>query len=150
VQGVLDKIGMGGMMQQLSDLGLDELLNTPPPGLDEAIAISKVVEFVESASYARFTRIVFDTAPTGHTLRMLALPDFVAATLEKVRTLQGRLGGAGKVVAALFGDGGGEKTVARLRKLQDRVEMVAQLFRCAPRARSAVGPCSWAVLKQAL
>lgn len=118
------------MMEQLSELGLDELLNTPPPGLDEAIAISKVVEFVESASYARFTRIIFDTAPTGHTLRMLSLPDFVSSTLTKVQTLQSKLGGAGKVVGALFGGGGGEKAVERLQKLQARVDMVAALFRC--------------------
>jgi arsenite/tail-anchored protein-transporting ATPase len=118
-------------MNSLSDLGLEELLSTPPPGLDEAIAISKVVEFVESAQYARFTRIVFDTAPTGHTLRMLTLPDFVAQTLEKASALQKKLGGAGGgFVGALFGAGGGTKAVEQLRTLQDRVEMVSGLFRC--------------------
>ena len=61
-----------------------ELLDTPPPGLDEAVAIAKVVQFAQSEQYARFTRIVFDTAPTGHTLRLLALPDFVDASLKKI------------------------------------------------------------------
>jgi anion-transporting ArsA/GET3 family ATPase len=140
MQGVLDKFGMGGMMDQLKELGLDELLHTPPPGLDEAIAIAKVVEFVESASYARFTRIIFDTAPTGHTLRMLSLPDFVSATLIKVQTLQSKLGGAGKLVGALFGDGGGEKAVERLQKLKDRVDMVARLFRRVPKFQCIAEP----------
>ena len=127
-------------MDQLAGLGLEELLNTPPPGLDEAIAISKVVEFVESAEYARFTRIVFDTAPTGHTLRMLTLPDFVAATLEKVSRLQGKLSGAGGGIGqALFGAGGGDKAIKQLRKLQDRVELVSRLFRCAP---AVAPPCA--------
>ena len=45
----------------------------------------QVVQFVQAAEYARFSRIVFDTAPTGHTLRLLALPDFVDASLAKVR-----------------------------------------------------------------
>lgn len=38
----LDKLGLGMLTQQLKDLDLGELMDTPPPGVDEAIAISKV------------------------------------------------------------------------------------------------------------
>ena len=64
--------------------GAGELLDTPPPGIDEAIAIAKLVQFLKDPKYARFTRIVFDTAPTGHTLRLLALPDFLDTSVGKV------------------------------------------------------------------
>ena len=58
-----------------------ELLDTLPPGVDEAVAIAKVVQFVKSPKYAHFGAIVFDTAPTGHTLRLLTLPDFLDKTM---------------------------------------------------------------------
>ena len=58
-----------------------ELLDTLPPGVDEAVAISRVVQITKSPEYAHFTRIIFDTAPTGHTLRLLTLPDFLDASL---------------------------------------------------------------------
>jgi arsenite/tail-anchored protein-transporting ATPase len=38
----LDNLGLGVVSEQLKDLNLGELLDTPPPGVDEAVAISKV------------------------------------------------------------------------------------------------------------
>jgi len=38
----LKGMGLGLIADQLADLKLGELLNTPPPGLDEAVAIGKV------------------------------------------------------------------------------------------------------------
>ena len=33
--------GLGGVVEQLADLRLGELLDSPPPGFDEAVAIAK-------------------------------------------------------------------------------------------------------------
>lgn len=41
------------------------------PGIDEATAISNVINFIEEDKY---DVVVFDTAPTGHTLKLLQLP----------------------------------------------------------------------------
>ena len=41
VQDVLGGLGLGAIAGQLADLQLGELLDTPPPGLDEAVAIAK-------------------------------------------------------------------------------------------------------------
>ena len=63
-----------------------------PPGIDEAVAISKVVQFLKSPEYSHFQHIVFDTAPTGHTLRLLTLPDFLDKTIgEQEDVISGRI-----------------------------------------------------------
>ena len=63
----------------------------------------QVVQFVRAEEYARFSRIIFDTAPTGHTLRLLAVPEFVDASLGKIIRLRKKLGGAGTALRGLFG-----------------------------------------------
>jgi hypothetical protein len=42
VQDFMRGMGLGMIADQLADLKLGELLNTPPPGLDEAVAVAKV------------------------------------------------------------------------------------------------------------
>jgi len=48
-------------------------------------------------SVVRFDRVVLDTAPTGHTLRMLQLPIFLQKLIQKVKRVQGSTQSGGAV-----------------------------------------------------
>ena len=87
------------------------------------------MEFVRSEDYARFTRIIFDTAPTGHTLRLLSVPDFVEASLGKIIRLRKKLAGAGDAVRSLFRQSAQQdEAVAKLEALRVSVHLVLEKF----------------------
>lgn len=48
------------------------------PGAVEAAMLERMADLMNERS-DRFDRVIFDTAPTGHTLRLLALPEIMAA-----------------------------------------------------------------------
>ena len=127
----MGSVGLSGISDSLQDLKLGELLDTPPPGLDEAIAIAKVVQFTKDEKYAKFTRIVFDTAPTGHTLRLLSLPEFLDKSIGKIVRLRQKLTSAGDMVKGLFGqeNQNQDAAVEKLENLKKRLQEVKDLFR---------------------
>lgn len=51
------------------------------PGTDESALFDKIVSIVLD-EYEHFDKIVFDTAPTGHTLRLLTLPELMNTWIE--------------------------------------------------------------------
>ena len=51
------------------------------PGAEEAAIFDKFVELMESAG-TTYDAIVFDTAPTGHTLRLLTLPEILETWID--------------------------------------------------------------------
>jgi len=90
--------------QLLNELGLNELhtlIKNPPPGLDELVALSNVLD----PSYAEeYDVIVVDTAPTGHTLRMLQLPQFLDGFLSTLLTLRSKLKGLVNTLQMFMGN----------------------------------------------
>ena len=60
---------------------LEQVFDTLPAGTDEVVALAQVVNLVKKGG---FDRIVLDTAPTGHTLRMLSTPGFLAELIDRL------------------------------------------------------------------
>jgi arsenite-transporting ATPase len=58
------------------------------PGSDEVAALDAFVDYVDSD---RYEYVIFDTAPTGHTLRLLDLPAVVGETIETAMGVRGQV-----------------------------------------------------------
>lgn len=121
------------MMSSLSSLGFDEfsdLLDTAPPGMDEALALAKVIQFVENEEYAKYERIIFDTAPTGHTIRLLSLPDFLDSFLGKILKLRIKMSNVASSFKSLLGmQSERDNTLEILEALKKSMGVVRELFR---------------------
>lgn len=103
VNRLADALGVSPSL--LEGFGLREfsgLLNNPPPGLDELVALSNVLD-TSGQNEGKYDVVIVDTAPTGHTLRMLALPKFIDGFLGKLIELRMKLSGIASTLQAMFG-----------------------------------------------
>jgi arsenite-transporting ATPase len=80
LRGVLDH----GASQSGIDLAFDRdvmerMLDVAPPGLDEMLALMHIVDLMDRNRYDLF---VLDTAPTGHLIRFLEMPDLIEQWLK--------------------------------------------------------------------
>lgn len=95
------------------------------PGLDEAMAFDELLKHLENPDW---DVIVFDTAPTGHTLRFLALPEIIEKWADKIIRMHRLTGG---IRALMFGAKEGEKMREELEKFRRRVLHVRRIL-CNP------------------
>ncbi|KAF0804524.1 arsenical pump-driving ATPase [Alcanivorax xiamenensis] len=75
-------------------------LSRQAPGAQEAALLERLTTIMEEAR-ERFDLVVFDTAPTGHTLRLLSLPEVMAAWSEGLLRQHRRSEQLGKVLSHL-------------------------------------------------
>lgn len=68
------------------------------PGIDEAFCFAELMMAVKQMNYSV---IVFDTAPTGHTLRLLSFPDLLKKALGYVINFKEKLKGTLNVLQSL-------------------------------------------------
>ena len=81
----------GGMLREIAAAGtflddedINQFLSLSLPGLDELMALFEISSWVEARQY---DCIVVDTAPSGHTLRLLAMPDLIRRWLGMLEVL---------------------------------------------------------------
>ena len=129
--GAGDADGAGGL-GGLGGMGVDEGLGEADalfggmnpmsagamPGADESAAMQLLLEYLDDD---RFERVVVDTAPTGHTLRLLQLPEALDSMMGRVLQFRERLSGLLGDAPGPFGDDGAAD-VRGLREFADRIE----------------------------
>lgn len=78
----LKEIANRGTFLDQSDI--QGLMDTALPGMDELAAYLEISEWIRQDTYYR---IIVDTAPTGHTLRLLEMPKLIQRWLTALDTL---------------------------------------------------------------
>ncbi|CAN1157579.1 ATPase GET3A [Linum perenne] len=99
------------------------------PGIDEAMSFAEMLKLVQTMDYSV---IVFDTAPTGHTLRLLQFPSTLEKGLQKMMSLKHRFGGLLTQVTRMFGidgDFGEDAILGKLEGMKDVIEQVNRQFK---------------------
>ncbi|RJX48395.1 ArsA family ATPase [Halonotius pteroides] len=109
--GLSAMLGMGGSM----------------PGADEAAAMRQLLEYLDDP---RFDRVIVDTAPTGHTLRLLQLPEIMDSMVGRVMSIRQRMSGMVDGLKGMFGGGNDDpEPSADLDELRDRIERLRAVLR---------------------
>jgi len=111
--------GLGELGEMLGDDAVDPLMGGSMPGADEAAAMRQLLEYLDDP---RFERVVIDTAPTGHTLRLLELPEVLDSMVGRLLTMREKFSGMMEGFKGMFGVGDGDDASPDLDELRDRIE----------------------------
>ena len=101
---------------------MEGLFSLTPPGLDELMAILKIMDFLEEGKYDRY---ILDMAPTGHALRFLETPGTVQEWLIALFRLLIKYQGVARM----------PRTAELLRGVSKRLHKVRQLLADTERCR---------------
>ncbi|EPY52979.1 GET complex ATPase subunit Get3 [Schizosaccharomyces cryophilus OY26] len=111
---------MSGMMQDLA---------FTIPGIDEALAFAEILKQVKSME---FDCVIFDTAPTGHTLRFLNFPTVLEKALGKLGGLSSRFGPMINQMSSVMGVNANQEDIfGKLEGMRENISQVNQQFKNA-------------------
>jgi arsenite-transporting ATPase len=105
-------------------------LSRDAPGMHEAALLERIAELVEEG-LRDYDLLLFDTAPSGHTARLMALPEMMSAWTEGLLRQQARSERFGTALRNLGGDDGvGERAIGGERSdaPRDRDQRIRQLL----------------------
>ncbi|XP_003385895.1 PREDICTED: ATPase asna1-like [Amphimedon queenslandica] len=118
--------GITGLAKEL----LEDLAGSLP-GIDEAKSFIQVMSLVKEL---RFSVVVFDTAPTGHTLRFLSMPQMFEKGVAKIGEIKSSFGPIINQLIPAMGMGDSESVQSRLSEQLPVIQQINKEFRDAEKA----------------
>jgi arsenite-transporting ATPase len=120
-QSILEIVERGSLF---SAAEIAPLLETALPGMSEISALLAIRDAIDSGKYSH---IIVDTAPFGHTLRLFSLPEQFVRVLKFLEVAAGR----DRVLAQHFGGGVPGAEPKLIEDWRGKVEQLAQAFSAA-------------------
>lgn len=109
----------------LQGLGMEGIFDVAgmTPGIDELAAFDKFLQYMHETEYEV---IIFDTAPTGHSLRFLSLPDVLDSWVGKMIAMRMRLSGMIGLFKKILPFGNPEDSSFGLEQLEAMKKRIAE------------------------
>jgi arsenite-transporting ATPase len=118
-------------IDMLKGVGLEGMFDMADsaPGIDEVAAFDKFLQFMNSREY---DIIIFDTAPTGHALRFLSLPDVLDSWVGKMIKIRMKFSGMVNMFKKIlpFGESDDKPQLGtdQMEAMKERIEQAKQIL----------------------
>jgi len=119
-------------MDYLKGLGLEDTFDIAgmTPGIDEIASFDKFLQYMNEGEY---DVIIFDTAPTGHTLRFLSLPDILDSWVGKMIKIRMKFAGLANIFKKILPFGNPDEDYPKfgteqLEIMKDRIEQARKIL----------------------
>ena len=122
IQGVKERIAESTAPRLLAEVERQIDVARVSPGAEEAALFERFTRLIEEAA-SDFDKIVFDTAPTGQTLRLLSLPELMSAWIGGLIGQRKKVNTLGKMWRNVAGAAAGDSVSVRdpvLEALEER------------------------------
>jgi arsenite/tail-anchored protein-transporting ATPase len=120
----------GGIIKQIANEGtffskdeIQEFFDLSLPGMDELMALIKIIDLLEENKY---DLLILDTAPTGHTIRLLEMPELMSSYVRVLSLMRQK---HRVVVSLMVGKYVKDEADKFLEKMQRDVENVKAVLK---------------------
>ncbi len=98
---------------------IDSIFALPIPGIDEVMGFKTIVDLIEER---KFDKYIVDTAPTGHALRLLTLPELLDDWIKVMAKLRWKYRYMVEAFAGKYRPDEGDDFLVEMKKTVKRIE----------------------------
>lgn len=98
---------------------INSLFALPIPGIDEVMGFKTIVDLIEEA---KFDKYIVDTAPTGHALRLLTLPELLDEWIKVLARMRWKYRYMVKAFSGKYSPDEGDDFLMEMKKTVTKIE----------------------------
>jgi len=103
----------------LDQADIDAFFALPIPGIDEVMGFKTIVDLIDEA---KFDKYIVDTAPTGHALRLLALPELLDEWIKVLAKMRWKYRYMVETFSGKYNPDEGDDFLVEMKKTVKRIE----------------------------